>query len=105
VIPDIVPKWHGQGVVIAASIGLPLMLVFASTRIYSKCYLTILVSAFANRQRCIPNEPGRTFGGAGLGHFVLNDLIGSCNSFDLSPGRWYVGQCENTMKSTFTNSN
>lgn len=63
------------------------------------------MSAFANRQRCIPNEPGRTFGGAGLGHFVLNDLIGSCNSFDLSPGRWYVGQCENTMKSTFTNSN
>ncbi|KAF7865202.1 hypothetical protein EAF04_006179 [Stromatinia cepivora] len=41
VIPDLThPQWHGQGVVIAAAIGIPLMLIIAATRVYSKCYLS-----------------------------------------------------------------
>ncbi|KAJ8069259.1 hypothetical protein OCU04_002922 [Sclerotinia nivalis] len=41
VVPDLIhPQWHGQGVVIAAAIGIPLMLIMAATRIYSKCYLS-----------------------------------------------------------------
>jgi len=34
------PKWHGESVVVAASVGIPLMLIMASIRIYAKCYLT-----------------------------------------------------------------
>ncbi|KAF2179609.1 hypothetical protein K469DRAFT_673989 [Zopfia rhizophila CBS 207.26] len=41
VIPDFVhPQWHGQPVVIVGAVGISVMLVMASIRMYSKCYLT-----------------------------------------------------------------
>ncbi|KAF2115746.1 hypothetical protein BDV96DRAFT_574401 [Lophiotrema nucula] len=36
---NVPPKWHGQGIIIAASIMMPLMVLMATIRVYSKCYL------------------------------------------------------------------
>ncbi|KAH4415151.1 hypothetical protein HBH92_074120 [Parastagonospora nodorum] len=34
------PTWHGRSVVIAASVCIPLMLIAASIRVYTKCFIT-----------------------------------------------------------------